>query len=121
MSDGRILLIEDDTDAQEVMSRILLHYDIDIDVVSTAEDALPLLENRDYTAAVVDLALPGIDGWQLLNAIRHSPRTAELPCLAITAYHSVELAVKAIQEGFTAYLPKPIESISFINELQRII
>lgn len=121
MNNWHVLLIEDDQDTQEVVSRILRFHNITLDVVSSAEEALPFLENQRYTAAIVDLALPGMDGWQLLNIIRGEPRTAGLPCLAITAYHSADLAIKAIKGGFTAYLPKPIDSATFVNNLEDII
>jgi CheY-like chemotaxis protein len=121
MQDWHILVVEDDPDGQEVVSRMLRHHNISVAVASTAEDALVYLRDHDFTAAVVDLALPGMNGWQLLDAIRADDTTHALPCIAITAYHSAEVAVDAIDAGFDAYFSKPLDTTSFVRELERVI
>lgn len=121
MADWKILVVEDDPDGQEVVGRMLRHSRIDVDVVGTAEEALhSLSDEKRYTAAILDLALPGMDGWTLLGRIQNDPSTAHVPCVAITAYHSADLAVKAIEAGFVAYFPKPLDT-SFVRELQRVL
>jgi CheY-like chemotaxis protein len=121
MTTAHVLIVEDDPDGQEVIATILDYYQLSADVASSAEDAIDLLEQRNYDVAVVDLALPNIDGWRLLQIIRSQPRTAYLPCLAITAYHSADVALKAIEVGFNSYLPKPFDTNTFINELRILI
>jgi CheY-like chemotaxis protein len=121
MNHWYILLVEDDPDGQEVVMRILRHHHIAVDIVHSAEDALAHLSENEYTAAIVDLALPAMDGWSLLKTIHQNATTADLPCVAITAFHSADLAVKAIAAGFTAYFPKPLEATAFVRELQRVL
>jgi CheY-like chemotaxis protein len=120
MRDWRILTIEDDPDGQEVVGVILRYHNISTDIVASGEEALSLLNGGHYTGVIIDLNLPGIDGWSLLNAIQRRPTTANLPCVAITAYHTDDLAVKAIEAGFKAYFPKPLEATSFVRELERV-
>jgi CheY-like chemotaxis protein len=114
----RILVVEDDPDGQDVVVRILRHYGMTADIVFSGEEALALLAEKSYTAAVVDLALPGMDGWTLLNSIHHLEKTASLPCFAITAYHSAEVALHAIDHGFIAYFPKPLDLNTFAQEIR---
>lgn len=121
MSDSHILVVEDDQDGQEVVARMLTYHQISFDLVYTGEDALAALSHGQYTGAIFDLNLPGIDGWSLLEAVKSDPATTHLPCVAVTAYHSAEVAVKAIEAGFSAYFPKPLESTSFVRELQRVL
>jgi len=116
-----MLVVEDDVDGQEVVSRILRHHNITFDLAANGEEALNLLARNDYSMAILDLALPTIDGWRLLQKIRETPRTAQLLCVAVTAFHSSEIAVSAIQAGFVAYFPKPIDTTSFVRELERIL
>ena len=120
MSDWHVLVVEDDPDGQEVVTRILRHHRITADVAGTAEDALKKLAATHYDLAVIDLALPTMNGWALLQAIKASSTLSGLPCVAVTAFHSAEVAVEAIQAGFAAYFPKPLEATSFVRELQRI-
>lgn len=121
MSEWRILVIEDDTDGQEVMARMLNHHHIPMDVVYSAEEGLELLSKNKYSGVITDLALPGMDGWGLLATMQITPHVSELPCVAVTAYHSAEVAVKAIEAGFAAYFAKPLEPASFVRDLQRVL
>lgn len=121
MNNWHILVIEDDPDGQEVVTRMLRHHNIQPVTVGSAEEALALLEENQYTAAIVDLALPGMDGWHLLQEIRSTPQLQNMPCIAITAYHSAEVAVDAIDAGFDAYFPKPLDPTSFVRELERVV
>src|SRR5262245_51886845 len=109
-----VLVVEDDPDGQDVVQRILRHYKIAYQAAYDAETALELLANQQYTFAVIDLALPGLDGWGLLKAIKGDPQMAEMPCFAITAYHSTEVVMQAINNGFAAYFPKPLDATSFV-------
>lgn len=121
MNSWYVLVVEDDPDGQEVVTRMLRHHGIPAVMADSGEAAITLLNEVQYTAAVIDLALPGIDGWSVLHAIRGNPNTANLPCVAVTAFHSAEVAVKAIQAGFNAYFPKPLDATSFVRELQRVV
>jgi CheY-like chemotaxis protein len=117
----RLLVVEDDQDGQEVVGRLLRFHRLDYDVVGSAEDALTLMAQKSYTGAIIDLALPQMDGWSLLETIRTNPNTAHMKCVAVTAYHSAEVAVKAIEHGFKAYFAKPLEATSFVREVQRVV
>jgi CheY-like chemotaxis protein len=121
MNQWNILVVEDDADGQEVVGRVLRHFKIASQIVGTAEDALEVLPHNNYTGVVIDLHLPGMDGWTLLGTIRNDPRLAHVPCVAITAYHSADVAVKAIEAGFAAYFPKPLDATTFVRELQRVL
>jgi CheY-like chemotaxis protein len=121
MNSWYVLVVEDDPDGQEVVSRMLRHHGVPAVMADSGETAISLLNDVQYTAAVIDLALPGIDGWQVLKAIRENPGTEHLPCVAVTAFHSADVAVKAIAAGFDAYFPKPLDATSFVRELQRVV
>jgi CheY-like chemotaxis protein len=118
-----VLVVEDDPDGQAVVSHILEYMNIRIDTASDAEEAAQLLfqQGRRYNAIIIDLALPGKDGWQLLAEVQKNPDTASIPCLAVTAYHTGKLREEAISAGFTAYFPKPLEATSFARELETLL
>jgi CheY-like chemotaxis protein len=120
-SDWFILVVEDEPDGQEVVAAILGHFDIATHVVSTAEEALDVLTQQRYTAAIIDLALPHMDGLELLKAIRSNPNVADLPCIAYTAFHSSLVKKQALEAGCNAYFTKPLDDRHFVKELNRII
>jgi len=120
-SDWRILIVEDEPDGQEVAMEMLGSFGITADVVGSAEEALNLLEQHPYSAAIIDLALPQMDGLTLLKTIRKNPATSHLPCIAYTAYHSSLVKKQALEVGCNAYLTKPVDYNRVLTELTRII
>jgi CheY-like chemotaxis protein len=118
-----ILVVEDDVDGQEVMATLLGHLNISIDIAADAAEAEHFLfqSGNGYHAAIIDLALPDKDGWQILSEVLANPETADLPCIAVTAYHTSKLREDAIVAGFKAYFPKPIDGTSFLRELESVL
>lgn len=115
-----MLVVEDDRYGAEVVASMLRYHEISADYVGNAEDALRFLSSNQYTMAIIDLNLPGIDGWTLLQSIQSNAETAYLPCVAITAYHDAKVAQEALLAGFAGYFPKPLHT-RFVQELEHIL
>ena len=120
MDNWNILIVEDEQDGREIAVGLLQYFGIQADLASTAEEALNLLERKRYTAAVIDLMLPGMDGLALSREIRSNAATSDLPCLAVTAYHSSTIKRQAGEAGYDGFYPKPLDYEGFIKELSRI-
>ena len=118
-----ILVVEDDDDGQELMASLLQHMNVNVDIAADAFEAERYLfqSGNNYDAALIDLALPDKNGWQLLSEVLAEQRTANLPCIAITAYHTSKLREEALMAGFRAYFPKPIDAMTFLRELENIL
>ncbi len=116
-----VLIVEDDPDGQEVVARMLAQVNVKVEIAGSAEDAWALLQANPYAGAIIDLALPGQDGFQLLNAIRADARLHELRCIAVTAYHTPELKHDALQYGFDGYFAKPLNRTLFLGAVEDII
>jgi CheY-like chemotaxis protein len=115
-----MLVVEDDRYGSELVASMLRYHQINADFAQTAEEALEFLEGNRYTMAIIDLNLPGKDGWSLLQMIQSNSGTASLPCVAITAYHDARVAQEALHAGFVGYFPKPLNS-KFVRELEQIL
>jgi CheY-like chemotaxis protein len=118
MINGAILAVEDEPDGQELISRMLKIANVAVDIASDAEQAWEMLSTQAYGLAIIDLALPGMSGNELLRQIRATPELAGLPCIAVTAYHTPELKQQCLAEGFDAYFPKPIDRTLLIGTLE---
>jgi CheY-like chemotaxis protein len=119
----RALIVEDDPDGQILVAHILQQLGLAVDVASDAEQALDyLLEGHThYRAAIIDLALPGRDGWHLLLEIKSRQQLANLPCIAVTAHHSARTREEAMRAGFRAYFSKPIQPNMMVRELEALL
>ena len=116
-----VLIVEDDPDGRELISRILFRANIPIEATGTAEDALQVMSPDDHVAIVMDLSLPGMDGFELLQKIRADARIAHIPCIAVTAFHTPTLKQRAIQTGFEDYLAKPLDDQRLIEKVKRLV
>jgi CheY-like chemotaxis protein len=123
MTDKSILVVEDDPDGQEMIATMLQHLQFHVDAADNAEDAAQYLADagRGYSAIIIDLALPGKDGWELLADILDNPDTNAIPCIAVTAHHTSKLREDTIRAGFTAYFPKPIDATALGRQLASLI
>jgi CheY-like chemotaxis protein len=116
-----VLVIEDDPDGQELLARILFRANIPVELISTAEDALQIISTDEHAIAVIDLALPGMDGFQLVKLIRSKESTQNLHCIAVTAFHTPTLRQRVMQEGFNSYFAKPIDDRRFLATIKEIL
>lgn len=116
-----VVVVEDEQDSMELVIELLEYHGIRAVPAHSAEEALRLLEKTVPTLIIIDLALPGMDGWELLRHLQHSPRLNSIPRVAVTAYHTAEVASHAIEAGFDAYFAKPLEATSFVRELEGIV
>jgi CheY-like chemotaxis protein len=117
----RVIVVEDEYDSVQMVSKILAYHDIDVWVAHNGVECLELLDQVEATMIVTDLAMPGMDGWEMLAAIRSNPSTRMIPVVALTAYHSVDVAEEAIAAGFDAFFSKPIHPKSFVQNLTKLI
>jgi CheY-like chemotaxis protein len=123
MANRRILIVEDDPDGQEMIATMLQHMRFEVDTVANAEEAALVLfgKNGAYNAIIIDLALPGKDGWELLAEVIDHPKTNEVPCIAVTAHHNSKLREDTIRAGFAAYFPKPVDATALSRQLDLLI
>ncbi|MDX2076477.1 MAG: response regulator [bacterium] len=122
MAEIRILVVEDDPDGQEMVTTMLQHMNFAVDTADNGEQASHIIFNSGirYGAIIIDLALPGKDGWELLAEILNNPNTYQIPCVAVTAFHNSKLREEALRAGFIAYFPKPIDGTQLGRELERL-
>lgn len=117
MTERRVILVEDDPASWDVMSQLLAHHQISVDVAESGEQAIQLLSQHRYNLAVIDFELPRMDGWDVLKAIKTNPDTQSLNAIAVTAYYTPRLAQDARHAGFLDCYAKPITQ-KLIQDIQ---
>lgn len=114
---AKILLVEDDRALREALADTLSIGGHDYQAVDCAEAALLALEQQAFGLVVTDVNMPGMDGHQLLAAIRQ--RLPQMPVLLMTAFGAVERAVDAMRQGAADYLVKPFEPKALLALVDR--
>lgn len=110
----KILLIEDNEKTQAWLVKGLRESGLVVDAVADGRDGLHLALEQEYALIVLDIMLPGLDGWQVLRALRTAKAT---PVLCLTARDAVSDRVKGLELGADDYLIKPF---SFAELLARV-
>ena len=103
----RLLLVEDDMVLQDGLQRSFSQSGYAIDVMGDGEQADAILNYQHYDAIILDLGLPKLDGFELLQRLRH--RGNQTPVIILTAYDDVKNRVKGLDLGADDYLPKPFD------------
>jgi two-component system copper resistance phosphate regulon response regulator CusR len=101
----KILIVEDEQKTGDYLKQGLSEAGFVVDVARDGVDGLHLALTGDYGLVVLDVMLPGLDGWQVLREIRHQGK--HLPVLFLTARDQVEDRVKGLESGADDYLVKP--------------
>ena len=106
----RILVVEDNDDARESL-RLLLELDgHEVLATVSGEDGLAHAQSGDFTIALIDIGLPGIDGFEVARRLRAMARGAELRLVAISGYGQPLDRQRAQAAGFDAHLVKPVDT-----------
>ena len=113
-----ILVVEDNERNLKLLRDVLEYAGYDVRVARTAEDGITSAVSEPPDLVLMDLQLPGIDGMEALRRLRESPRTAEIPVVAVTAQAMKHDRERALEAGFDGYIEKPISVRAFPDQVR---
>jgi two-component system copper resistance phosphate regulon response regulator CusR len=113
-----ILLVEDEPKAGDYLRRGLTESGFVVDWVQTGTDGLHHASTEQYDLIVLDVMLPGMDGWQVLQELR---KTHDTPVLFLTARDEVEDRVKGLELGADDYLVKPFAFTELMARVRTLL
>lgn len=114
----RLLLVEDEEKTSSYINRALSELGFTVDVASNGLDGLHQAIHHDYDAVILDVMLPGVDGYSVLEGLRAHKQT---PVLMLSARGSVDERVKGLRGGADDYLPKPFSLIELVARIQALL
>ncbi len=122
LADTRVLIVDDDPDAREVVAAILRHYGASVIVATSVSTALVALRREHVDVLVADLGMPIEDGYDLIRHVRSSDidKIARLPAAALTAYTTEEDRDRVLAAGFQFHLAKPVDPAVLVATVERL-
>ncbi len=114
----RILVVEDEVKAADYLRKGLGESGYLVEVANNGIDGQFLAQESDFDLIILDVMLPGIDGWQLLQIIR---RKSQVPVLFLTARDAVEDRVKGLELGADDYLIKPFSYAELLARVRTLL
>jgi two-component system chemotaxis response regulator CheY len=121
MSIRKILVVDDDPTSRRLMSHILKREGYDVSTAADGQEALDLLADDPPDLIVTDQIMPGMDGVELLRAVRQLPVYGDIPVIVVTANSDVRDQPEAEAAGATAFLTKPVGSVELLATVQRAL
>lgn len=118
---GTILLVEDNEDNRAVYTTILRYYGFDVIEAPSAEEGIEVARQVLPALILMDIGLPGIDGWEATRRLKSDPATARIPIVALTAHALAEHRAMSFAAGCDGYLAKPIEPRDVLAEVRRYL
>jgi two-component system OmpR family response regulator len=114
----RILIVEDEPDLLRSLAQVFREEGYAVDSASNGEDGLFNAQSYEYDAIVLDVMLPGLDGWEILKRLRQTKKT---PVLMLTARDQSRDRVKGLDTGADDYVVKPFDLPELLARLRALI
>ena len=115
----KILVVEDELKTGDYLRQGLMEAGFIVDLLRNGEDGLHAALSEAYDLAILDVMLPGMDGWSVLKGIRNSGR--ELPVLFLTARDEVDDRVRGLELGADDYLVKPFAFAELLARVRTLL
>jgi two-component system cell cycle response regulator DivK len=118
---ARILLVEDNELNRDMLSRRLMRRGYQVDLAADGKEGLQMAEAIAPDLILLDLSLPGMDGWEVLRQLKQHSRMKHIPVVALTAHALVTDRNRALEAGFDDYDIKPVEMPRLLKKMETLL
>ncbi|WP_406483155.1 two-component system response regulator [Streptomyces platensis] len=120
-SKGRILVVDDDR-----TNRMMLTYRLEMAGLETATcenglEALQMLRESDFDVVLLDILMPGMDGYATLDLMKHDQQLSRTPVIMMSAVGELDSVIRCLEMGAEDYLPKPLDHLLLTSRVNNIL
>ena len=115
-----ILIADDYADNRELLRLLLNTADYEVREARDGAECVKMAREDAPDLILVDLSMPGLDGWGVMRALQNDPRTSDLACVAVTA-HACFDSSRLLKAGFAGFLSKPFRSEDLFEMVGRLV
>ena len=117
----KILLVEDNEMNRDMLSRRLQKQGYEVLLAMDGEEGLAKAQTEAPALILMDMSLPGIDGWEATRRLKAAPQTQKIPVIALTAHAMSDDRDKALAAGCDDFDTKPIELPRLLSKIQALL
>lgn len=121
MHKPQVLVVDDNIINLKLACELLEKDDFHVKRATSAEDALVVLKSYKPDLVLLDIGMPGMDGFMLTKELKNNEKTKNLKVVALTASAMKGDDIKAFKAGFDGYLTKPIDTRNFCSQVREFI
>lgn len=116
----RVLVVDDAPDVTELLALMMSHAGYEVAMAFSATEAFDTARTRRFDAVISDIGMPGMNGYQLAEALRALPGYETTPLIAVTGFTQYEDRERARRAGFDDFLHKPINPSDLLDAVRRL-
>lgn len=120
-SEPRVLVVDDDTDSANLTANLLMRVGFEVSVAYDGESALEAASQKLPSAVLLDLCLPGMDGYEVCRRFKQSETTRKTPIIVVSAHRSRESVLMALQSGADDFVVKPLDTHVLLHKLDSLM
>jgi len=123
LSGVRVLVVDDEADARELIKRVLLDCEAEVSTAASAAEALLIMAQHGPHVLVSDIGMPDVDGYELLRRVRELERDSggRIPAIALTAFARSEDRTRALRAGFLVHIAKPVDPSELVATIASVL
>ncbi len=118
---ARVLLVDDDPKIRQITKMMLKKVDLEVLEASNGEEGLRILEDDRPDLILLDVMMPGDDGWKICAKIKNNEKTKDIPVVMLTVRGSEEDLDKSSASGADAHISKPFDMEYLIRTVERLL
>ncbi len=119
---AKILLVDDNQDVLFVAKGALMSEGHEITVALDGEECLEILQNKTFDLILLDVMMPGINGWDVCKKIKSDPKTRDIPVAMFTVKNTEEDLVRSIEYAHSdAHINKPYHNTELLSAVERLL
>lgn len=118
---SKVLVVDDQEEILDLTATVLVSAGYEVVTVNSGSKALDLLGEERFDLTLLDIDMPGMNGWQTLRAIRSDDALETLPVVMFSVNNRIEDKVEGLKEGALDYLCKPFAVDELLDRVQRAI
>ena len=118
---NKILIVDDDREIREMLTRMLRFHKYETDTASDGFEAGAKVERLKPDLIILDLFMPGMDGFEVCRRLKEDPGSADLKILILTGYDSNQNRERIMAQGADDYLVKPVDNNIFFRHIEDLL
>jgi two-component system cell cycle response regulator DivK len=119
ISTWTVLIVDDEPDNRAIAEKVMTFNGAKVHTAKDGAEGLRLLETLHPSFILLDLSMPGMDGWEMFKQLRLNPKTSDIPVLALTAHAMTGDRQRVMEAGFDGYIAKPFRLATFMTEIMQ--
>ena len=121
MERQHVLVIEDSSSVRRLIEVCLRALDLEISAAEDGPQGIEAIHANEPDVVVLDIGLPGLDGWEVLKRLRADEKTAHLKVLILTAHAQPEMADRAAKGGADGFMTKPFRPADLREQVEKLL